>query len=167
MILVLGATGTTGGEVARQLIAGGIKPRLLVRLADKAKAFAGQAELVQGEIQHKTVLAKALVGVEKVYLVSPGVEGGELEIQMIDAAKKAGVKHVVKLSVLGADQPKFLFAQWHARSETARALGLGADPFAIPSVAGTRALVVDDWDVSAAATMDALPKEGIARVEAR
>ncbi len=62
---------------------------------------------------------------------------------------------------------KLLLDEWHARGETARALGLGTDPFATPSVAGTRALVVDDWDVSATVTMDALPKEGIVAVRAR
>ena len=62
---------------------------------------------------------------------------------------------------------KRLLDEWHARGETARALGLGSDPFTIPSVEGTRALVVDDWDVSASATMDALPKEGIVAVRAR
>ena len=62
---------------------------------------------------------------------------------------------------------KRLLDEWHARGETARALGLDADLFAIPSVAGTRALVVDDWDISANATMDALPKEGIAAIRAR
>ena len=62
---------------------------------------------------------------------------------------------------------KRLLDEWHARSETARALGLVMDLFAIPSVDGTRALVVDDWDVSANATMDALPKEGIVAVRAR
>jgi len=62
---------------------------------------------------------------------------------------------------------KRLLDESHARGETARALGLGTDPFAIPSVAGTRALVIDDWDVSAGATMDALPKEGIVAVRAR
>jgi two-component system cell cycle response regulator len=61
---------------------------------------------------------------------------------------------------------KRLLDEWHARGETARALGLGNDPFAIPSVAGTRALVVDDWDVSANATMAALPKEGIVAIRA-
>ncbi len=62
---------------------------------------------------------------------------------------------------------KRLLDEWHARSETARALGLGADPVAIPSGVGTRALVVDDWDVSAATSMDALPLEGITAVRAR
>ena len=62
---------------------------------------------------------------------------------------------------------KRLLDEWHARGETARALGLGTDPFEVPSVVGTRALVVDDWDVSASATMDALPKEGIIARRAR
>ena len=62
---------------------------------------------------------------------------------------------------------KRLLDEWHARGETARALGLGSDPFTIPSLEGARALVVDDWDVSASATMDALPKEGIVAVRAR
>ena len=62
---------------------------------------------------------------------------------------------------------KRLLDEWHARGETARALGLGSDPFTIPSVAGARALVVDDWDVSAMPTMNALPKEGITAIRAR
>lgn len=62
---------------------------------------------------------------------------------------------------------KRLLDEWHARGETARALGLGTDPFAVPSVAGTRGLVVDDWDVSASGAMDALPKEGIVAIRAR
>lgn len=47
------------------------------------------------------------------------------------------------------------------RGETAHALGLGADTLALPSVAGARALVVDDWDESAAAVQDALQQEGV------
>ena len=46
---------------------------------------------------------------------------------------------------------KRLLDEWRVRGETAHALGLGADTLALPSVAGARALVVDDWDESAAA----------------
>lgn len=46
MILVFGATGVTGGEVARQLIAAGQTPRLLVRSPEKARGFQGKAEIV-------------------------------------------------------------------------------------------------------------------------
>ncbi len=118
MILVIGATGTTGGEVARQLIEAGHKPRLLVRSAAKARAFEGKAEIVEGDLDQAGPLAAALQGIEKVYLVSAGLNGAELEAKVVDAAKTAGVKHVVKLSVIGADAAsELVFAQWHARGE--------------------------------------------------
>ena len=117
MILVLGATGTTGGEVARQLIAKGQKPRLLVRSPEKAREFEGKAEIVRGDMDSKDSLVSALRGIEKLYLVSAGTNGIDLEINAIDAAKKAGVRHVVKLSVIGADAPALTFSKWHARSE--------------------------------------------------
>jgi uncharacterized protein YbjT (DUF2867 family) len=117
MILVLGATGTTGGEVARQLIAKGQRPRLLVRSPQKAREFEGKAEIVEGDMDSKESVASALKGIEKLYLVSAGVNGMDLEINAVDAAKKAGVRHVVKLSVIGADAPAMTFSKWHARSE--------------------------------------------------
>ena len=56
---------------------------------------------------------------------------------------------------------KRLLDEWRVRGDTARALGLGADGFALPSVAGARALVVDDLDASAMAVQDALQQEGV------
>jgi two-component system cell cycle response regulator len=56
---------------------------------------------------------------------------------------------------------KRLLDEWRARGETARALGLSADRIALPSVAGARALVVDDWDASAQHIQDALSEEGV------
>jgi len=71
----------------------------------------------------------------------------------------ARVKSLVRL--------KRLLDEWRARGETARALGLAAERVAIPSVAGARALVVDDWDLSAQAIQDALAREGIIPGRAR
>jgi uncharacterized protein YbjT (DUF2867 family) len=119
MILVTGATGTVGGEVARQLIAAGQRPRLLVRDPKKARELEGKAELVQGDLAKPESLHSAFSGVEKLFLVSAGVEGRTLEKNAIAAAKRAGVQHVVKLSVIGADQPVFTFARWHAEMEQA------------------------------------------------
>jgi uncharacterized protein YbjT (DUF2867 family) len=119
MILVTGATGTIGGEVARQLIAAGIKPRLLVRDPKKARDFEGKAELVQGDLAKPESLDAAFKGVERLFLVSAGVDGATLEKNAIAAAKRAGVQQVVKLSVIGADQPAFTFARWHAEAEKA------------------------------------------------
>ena len=62
---------------------------------------------------------------------------------------------------------KRLLDEWHARGDTARSLGAESDPFDNPSVAGSRALVLDDWDMSADQTTAALAKEGIEAVRAR
>ncbi|MBV8577812.1 MAG: PleD family two-component system response regulator [Acetobacteraceae bacterium] len=56
---------------------------------------------------------------------------------------------------------KRLLDEWCARGETARALGLTGDRVMVPSVAGARALVVDDWDLGAQIVQDALAHEGI------
>jgi len=118
MILVLGSTGTTGGEVARQLIAAGRQPRLLVRSHEKARAFQDDAELVEGDLDRPESIEVAMRGVEAMYLVSSGVRGRTQEIAAIDAAKRAGVRHVVKLSVYGADAPFYAIARWHAEVES-------------------------------------------------
>jgi uncharacterized protein YbjT (DUF2867 family) len=117
MILVTGATGTTGGAVARQLIAAGLKPRLLLRSPEKAKAFEGKAELFKGDLSDKASVEKALAGVEKLYLVTAGVDGPAQEAVAIAAAKAAGVKHVVLLSVIGAEYEAITFGRWHRASE--------------------------------------------------
>ena len=65
----------------------------------------------------------------------------------------ARVKSLVRL--------KRLLDEWRLRGETARALGLTAELLAPPSVAGARALVVDDWDLGAQTVQDALSREGI------
>ena len=59
---------------------------------------------------------------------------------------------------------KRLLDEWHARGETARALGLTGltgQQAVIPSVSGARALVVDDWDVGIEHVQEALAREGI------
>lgn len=119
MILVFGATGTVGGEVARQLIARGERPRLLVRDPAKAHAFDGSAEIMRGDFNDPQSLAAALTGVEKAFLVT-GTHGGvdpALEFNAIDAAKASGVAHLVKLSVVGVNAPIDTFARLHARCE--------------------------------------------------
>ena len=54
---------------------------------------------------------------------------------------------------------KRLLDEWCARGETARALALTGDRLQVPSVAGARALVVDDWELGAQIVQDALARE--------
>ena len=88
MILVFGSTGTVGGEVTRQLIAAGQKPRLLVRDPVKAKKFEGKAEIIKGDIGDAKILAEALKGADKVFLATAG-EGKSAVIDPSDIAAVA------------------------------------------------------------------------------
>lgn len=61
---------------------------------------------------------------------------------------------------------KRLLDEWRKRSETARALGLAAANLAPPSVAGARALIVDDTADGAVAIAGSLRLDGIATARA-
>ncbi len=121
MILVTGATGLNGGEVVRLLSARGIPVRALVR--DPAKAGALSAlpgvEVVTGDMARPETLAGPLRGVERALLISSS-DPAMLDVQtsFIGAAKRAGVRHVVKLSGImpELDSP-FRFARMHAEIE--------------------------------------------------
>ena len=69
--------------------------------------------------------------------------------------------------VRGLVRLKRLLDEWRLRSDTATALGLSPGPRADVSVAGARALVVDDWDLGALSTEGALAREGIGFTRAR
>ena len=62
---------------------------------------------------------------------------------------------------------KRLLDEWRARGETARAMGLTSESVTPPSVAGARALVVDDWDLGAQTIQDALARDDIIAGRAR
>ena len=104
MILVATA-GKVGGEAARLLAARGEPVRVLVRDPAKAPALerAGIAVAV-GDLDVPETLGKALAGVSSVILVSPAVPAQEINV--IDAAARAGASHVVKItSKASADSP--------------------------------------------------------------
>jgi len=122
MLLVTGATGTTGMEVLRALKDRGVAARALVRDETKAHHLRDLGfEPATGDLGDPRTLGPALDGVERAYLVSPaGPMQSELEQTFLDAAKAAGVKHVVKLSVIGASpEAPLRFARSHATVEHA------------------------------------------------
>jgi len=101
---VTGATGKTGGEVAKQLVTKGESCRALVRDAEKAASLTDLGiALVVGDVGDQAVLAEAFLDVDKAVLILPNSGKQEaLEKQFIDAASKAGVTHLVKLSSMEA-----------------------------------------------------------------
>ncbi len=120
MILVTGATGTIGRELIRLLSAGRAPFRALVRSAGKAQAIreAG-GDAVVGEFADAGSVDAALRGVEKLFLLTNSLpDQPETEARIVDAAKAAGVEHVVKLSTSGADAVKPpLFLKLHRDAE--------------------------------------------------
>jgi uncharacterized protein YbjT (DUF2867 family) len=120
MILVTGATGKTGFDVVRGLSIVGAGVRALVRDASKAKALRRPGvEVAVGDLEKPATLSAALRGCDRVFLCSSS-DPRQVELQgnLIRAAKAAGVKHIVRIGVLGTalDSP-VPFGRWHAETE--------------------------------------------------
>lgn len=121
MILVTGATGTTGLQVVRQLAGRGARVRALVRNFAKISSLSGQGvEIAGGDLSKPAGLEAAFRGVESLFLASTADSRmAELQSKAIVTAKRAGVRHVVRLSALGAraDSPVGI-ARLHHRIDT-------------------------------------------------
>jgi uncharacterized protein YbjT (DUF2867 family) len=105
MIFVTGATGKIGQELVRRLSAARVPFRALVRSSGKAQAIreAG-GEAVVGDLSDAAAIATGLRGAQKLFLLTNSLPGqAETEARIVDAAKDAGVSHVVKISSVGAD----------------------------------------------------------------
>ena len=129
MILVTGATGTTGVEIVRALLGLGNIPRALARDPDKAARLLGdEVEIARGDFADADSLAAACEGVEAALLLTaPTPDTVADQTRFIDAARQAGVRRVVKLSAVGAypGSPQ-RFGDWHGRAEQhLEASGLG------------------------------------------
>ena len=120
MILVLGGTGKVGQEVVRGLIAAQQEVRALVRDPEAARSKLGSSvALVRGDFTHSGSLDEAMHGVERMYLVTPASPAlQQVEANVIQAAARARVRHVVKQSNLGStDEPGVKLQRWHRAGE--------------------------------------------------
>ncbi len=110
-MLVVGATGTQGGAVARQLVKRGHRVRALTRRVTSPAAQALAAlgvELAQGDLGDRASVDRALAGMEAMFSVAtPFERGTEAEtrqgILAADAAAAAGA-YLVYSSVANADR---------------------------------------------------------------
>jgi uncharacterized protein YbjT (DUF2867 family) len=120
MILVTGATGTNGRLVVEALLRRGTPVRAMVQNAAKASDLqrAGAA-LAVADFDKPDTLDAALAGVERTLLLSAVDEHlVEREARFVECAKKAGVRHLVKFSAIGAHPAApFTFGRQHGRSE--------------------------------------------------
>lgn len=106
MILIVGATGTVGRDVVTRLIERGVPVRAMTRDPERARALPGfgGAEIVAADPFVPETLGPALAGVDKVFFIPPGGPGWNVgQRNVIEAAKQAGIKHLVKVSATCAD----------------------------------------------------------------
>src|SRR6266511_5725299 len=122
MILVIGATGHIGKELIPFLLESGQSIRVLVRDERKVTELDPCIERTIGDLNNPDSLISAMHGAERVFLVTFEIQQ---DINVIEAAKRAGVQHIVKLSTLEATDHKIQVGKWHyEREELIRASGL-------------------------------------------
>ncbi len=111
-VLVLGATGRQGGAVVRALLTSGYRVVALTRNPASKSAIAFHNDgvrIVVCDMTHAASLAGTMIGVEAVFTMStPFQSDHESEVaqgvNVTDAAKAAGVKHIVFSSVASANK---------------------------------------------------------------
>jgi uncharacterized protein YbjT (DUF2867 family) len=122
MILVTGASGLSGSAIVREFARQGTPIRALVRSRDKAAALLelSTVETVEGDMSNPGTLATVFDGIDRALLLSSANQQMlEVQCTFIDAAKRAGVKHIIKFSggEVGFDPSKFRFARMHEEIE--------------------------------------------------
>lgn len=121
MILVVGATGSLGGRIARGLLDRGETIRALVRpVSDGAALVEAGAGMVPGDLRDRSSLDRACDGVDVVITTASASKRADASIESVDgqgnldliaAAERAGVRHFIFVSTLSAslDSPVPVF----------------------------------------------------------
>jgi uncharacterized protein YbjT (DUF2867 family) len=107
-ILVTGATGTVGSEVVKQLSrdASNYNIKAGVHSIENAKKVQqyDRVKAVQIDYDKQEGLETAFKDVDKLFLLThPSSKSAEHESNLITKAKKSGIRHIVKQSIMGAD----------------------------------------------------------------
>lgn len=128
-ILITGATGKTGLPLVEQLADRKVPFRALVHSVLKEPIVSKwTSDIATGDYEDTAAMERAFDGIERVYLVTPPSQN-QVRIQtgLVDIAKKKGVKHIVKLSALGASaqSPVWLLRAHAEIEEHIRKSGIG------------------------------------------
>jgi len=118
---VTGATGQLGGLVVEKLKEKGLASTIVALVRNPEKAAGLGVEAREFDYNNPAKLVDALRGIEKLILISGNELGkrAEQHANVIEAAKKAGVKRVVYTSLLQADTSSLSLAPEHYATEKA------------------------------------------------
>jgi uncharacterized protein YbjT (DUF2867 family) len=110
-VLVTGAPGNVGTPLVAELLALGARVRVAAWDVDAAfRAFGDAVEVVPFDFTRPETLGPALAGVERMFLLRPpqiaDVDG--VIVPALEAARAAGVRHVVFLSIQGAERNRIV-----------------------------------------------------------
>jgi uncharacterized protein YbjT (DUF2867 family) len=117
MILVTGTMGTIGRPTVAALRAAGQPFRVAARSPQQAKLHGVETAIL--DWSEADTYLPAMRGVEKVFLLTPNsnYQVGYV-VQAVAAARRAGVKAIVRLSVMGADaDPGIILGRQHFAAE--------------------------------------------------
>lgn len=120
MILVVGGNSRIGAEVVRLLRDRGEVVRVLVRGGESGAVLESLgAQPVVGNLARPATIAAALAGVDRMFLLSsPNHDAVAWHNHAIDEAARAGVRLLVRSSILGADPSSpMTFARHHGESD--------------------------------------------------
>lgn len=124
-VLVVGATGALGGQVADALLSRGKNVRALVRPStDASKLEAGGVEIARGDMLDLDSLVTAMTGVDAVITTAAGYTRRGKNAHAIDtvgnanlaeAAHRTGVRRFVLTGILTSDQTPQVTHFWHKK----------------------------------------------------
>jgi uncharacterized protein YbjT (DUF2867 family) len=155
-VLVAGATGQQGGAVARALLSRGHRVKALTRKPDSDAArrlTSAGADLVTGDLGDAASVQKAASGVDAMFLMGDSYERGTGEetrqgIVAAEAAKAAGVGHLIYSSVADADKKTGIphFESKHLVEKHIAGLGI---PYTISAPVFFMENIVAPWSIGA------------------
>jgi uncharacterized protein YbjT (DUF2867 family) len=120
MIVIFGATGTIGTPLVNALLAKGETLRAVTSDPAKTKTLQAQGcEVAVADFDDPAALEQACAGADKAFLVTPAhPDMRRWKANAIDAAKAAGVGHMVMSTGLGANpKARLTFGRWHSDSQ--------------------------------------------------
>ncbi|AZN98923.1 NmrA/HSCARG family protein [Mesorhizobium sp. M9A.F.Ca.ET.002.03.1.2] len=153
-VLVTGATGQQGGAVARALLSKGHRVKALTRKPDSDGArqlVSAGAEIVAGDLGDSASVVEAASDVDTMFLMGNSYEAGMAEetrqgILAADAAKTAGVGHLIYSSVADADKKTGIphFESKYLVEQHVERLGI---PYTISAPVAFMENVVAPWSI--------------------